>query len=152
MEGPFVPSDAVAEAREEYMRIQTHNYWRDDLTAKCEHQLKTYKRSLGADRYFQEEFKELTTVLVTLRQSPLNEAGNWDMPWVLDQKIHANYDSVIDKIRYELQTKRGFNYEYLSVTAPTEWAGTPHIHILIYVEDPSANAGRINCSQISYAR
>jgi hypothetical protein len=77
----------------------------------------------------------LTTVMLTRRVSPLDEDGEWITPW--ESGTMLNGGSVRRDVGRRLNYHLGdLEYEYAAVTAPTNQAGTPHEHILLWINDP----------------
>ena len=126
----------VAEAGETYLKVQRSNWNSEDYTSKYErHLFETYPRILEADRHFQMQYDGLTTVMLTRRLSPLDDAGNWLTPWACNEMLHGGgvHRSVRDTLGYHLGD---FEFEWVAVTAPTRSAGTPHEHIYLWIDDP----------------
>jgi len=114
-----------------------------------------YAQTMEADRQCREQFGDgLTTVLVSLRLSPITNGGDgqnrqWVPPLLLDDSLHVGWEKFRRKATYRLN-RDGFNYEYVRVVAGTDdpnppegrVGATPHLHALFYVEDPEDEINR----------
>jgi hypothetical protein len=140
LRGPFVEGGealTVGEARDSYCKIERSNYHSDNPKeqAKCKKGLKKYWRILEGGRRLRERYGDrLTMGMVTRRLSPLDDSGEWLTPWECNEMLHggAIHRSMRDAWRYQL---KNYNYKWVRVTAGTRTAGTPHEHILFWVED-----------------
>jgi len=93
-----------------------------------------YRRGMGLDRQLLTEYKNTTTVLLSLRMSP-PDAGRLTMLTAL--KTAA--DATINQLRYRLQDAPDApcdadKWEYIAVFAGTEELATPHLHIYVWVD------------------
>lgn len=132
---------SVEEAAETYLKVQKHNWNRDDVTSKHErHKKEIYTKIHQADRHFQHEYDGLTTAMITRRLSPLDENGDWLTPWECDELLHSDevHSSFRRALDYQLDS---YDYEWIAVTAPTTSAGTPHEHVYIWIDDPNNTTG-----------
>jgi len=137
---PFITDngqvETVADAGETYLKVVRSNWNEKGVTSKHErHKSRIYPRILHADRHFQEEYDGLTTVMLTRRLSPIDDANNWLTPWESNEMLHGGsiHRSVRRALSYQLDD---FDFEWVAVTAPTESAGTPHEHIYLWIDDP----------------
>jgi len=127
----------LKEAKRVYLAYQRAAYNSDDKRTSrySDHRYGQYPRILSADRYFQNKYEDLTTVLFTRRIWPKDIHGDWIEPYLLDESLHAPL--VMRKIRksinYQLQN---FDFEWVRVTATTKTAATPHEHRVFWIDDP----------------
>jgi len=130
----------VKRASEAYLRYQRAAWNRPADTSTYERALETYAGLLEADRQLRRDYDGLTTVMITRRLSPLDDNGGWLPPIAIDSQLQdsAAKRSFTRSIRYHL---RGFEFEYLGVTATTDSAATPHEHVLVWIEDPDDTIG-----------
>lgn len=127
----------VARAKEAYIRYQASAYRSDDRTSLCERAMSTYGHIMESERRLQRKYdREVTTVMLTRRQSPLDDSGDWIPPVTLHGRLANTWASIRNAIDYRLD-KHGLDYEYLALTAYTESCATPHQHILLWVDDPN---------------
>lgn len=127
---------SVERARE-INRVYQHAKWiAENRTSGYErHRSQLYPRILSADRYFRSKWEGLTTAMMTRRIEAANEDGEYDDPYTLDAVLHT--PGVKDKMRKSLNYGlRGFDFERVRVTAPTESAATPHEHWYLWIHDP----------------
>lgn len=121
-----------------YLRIQVPVHRRDNHYSKAQKQDRDYRRICETDRRLrQEEYNDLTTVLISLRVSP-REEGEWVNPYRLDTALHEPWDDLYARLRYQL---RDYEWEYCAVTEGTEWFATPHLHIHLWIDDPDDEIG-----------
>ena len=137
---PLVADDgravSVREAGETYLKTQRWNWESDQYTSMYErHRYQVYPRILEADRHFRDAFDDLTTVMLTRRLSPLDDADRWLTLWECNEMLHGGsvHRSIRNALDYQLAP---LEYEWLAVTAPTRSAGTPHEHIYMWIDDP----------------
>lgn len=133
----------IARAKEAYVRYQSASHQSPERTGAYERHVGKYANILEADRRLQREYEGLTTAMVTRRQSPLDEHGEWIKPVSLHSRLSDTFASIRKSLSYHLDRKHGFDdWEYLAVTAMTDTAATPHQHILLWVEDPADDLHR----------
>jgi hypothetical protein len=136
---PFITDngrpETVAKAGETYLKVVRSNWNDNNHTSKHERHLKgLYSRILDVDRHFQMQYDDVTTVMLTRRLSPLDDANNWLTPWECNEMLHG--ESIHRSIRNALDHNLGaFEFEWVAVTAPTTSAGTPHEHIYLWIDD-----------------
>lgn len=108
------------------------------MTSKLQDARRRYARLRDGDAYLQAEMDGLTTVLISLRLSPVDpDSGLLLTPWQLSEDLFQNLGSVMDAVRYTLGQKHGFRYEWARVISGTEGYATPHCHLYLYVQDPN---------------
>lgn len=122
---------SVKRAREVYARYIGSRF-KNGEPSKVNDSLKQYWTILEADRQYQEEF-DLTTVMVSLRLSPLDDDDQWIHPLTLVEMLYTPRESVMNAFRYHLDE---FEWKYVAVTAGTEYCATPHIHFYFWIDDP----------------
>jgi hypothetical protein len=132
----------IARAKEAYVRYQSASHQTAERTGAYERHLGKYATILEADRRLQRAYSGLSTAMLTRRQSPLDEHGEWIPPVSLHSRLADTFASIRKSLSYHLGRKGGFTYEYLAVTAMTDSAATPHQHIVLWVEDPADDLHR----------
>lgn len=133
----------IARAKEAYVRYQSASHQSPERTGAYGRHLGKYANILEADRRLQRAYEGLTTAMMTRRQSPLDEHGEWIPPVSLHSRLADTFASIRKSLSYHLGRKHGFDdWEYLAVTAMTDTAATPHQHVVIWVEDPAGELHR----------
>jgi len=117
-----------------YKRLEIPNFRSEDHSSKAEQQLSIYREICATDRRLRREYSDMTTALLTLRVTP-RQNDEWVSPWRLDEALHSPWSDVYDRLRYELSTYGGFDWEYCAVTEGTDWFATPHRHVLCWIDD-----------------
>lgn len=57
----------------------------------------------------------------------------WRHPVTIDLQLHTPIEKVRERLRYQLED---FEWSYVWLVSGTDSAATPHLHWLVYVEDP----------------
>ncbi len=125
----------IERAKEAYVRYQSASHQHAERTSAYERHLAKYASIMEADRRLQRAYSGLSTAMLTRRQSPLDEHGEWIKPVSLHSRLADTFASIRKSLNYHLGRKHGLEWEYLAVTAMTDSAATPHQHILLWVED-----------------
>jgi len=147
----------VERAAEIYYRYQLAAYHREDWTSRLERVSDDYGRYMAGERRLLDDIDSPSTALLSLRLSPL-EGGSgsvrdnyeikptnstrqqtttetgWIEPTRLDDRINDSWATVRRQLSRHL-SEFG-EWQYVTVTATTTSAATPHQHILLYVSDP----------------
>lgn len=132
----------VETARKVYAKFKTARFANEDTPcATVTNTRSHYRTILDADRRRRRQYDALTTVLLSLRLSPTDDAGEWLSPVSLDVALTESWSGgtgrgVRGKIQYEIGTKLGLDYDYVAVTAGTRDSATPHLHVLLWIDDP----------------
>ena len=126
---------SVGKSGEIYRAYAVAETQRPDWTDRRSRARNRYRRVMNADRRFRREF-DLTTVLLSLRLSPITDDGRWHSSLRLDTWLHEPASLIRKALRYQIKRKRGLDYEYVTVTAGTSVCATPHRHILLWIDDP----------------
>jgi hypothetical protein len=127
----------IARANEAYVRYQSASHQSPERTGAYERHVGKYANILEADRGLQRAYSGLSTAMLTRRQSPLDEHGEWITPVSLHSRLADTFASIRDTLNYHVGRKHGFEWEYLAVTAMTDSSATPHQHLVLWVEDPA---------------
>lgn len=127
----------IERAKEAYVRYQSASNQSDTRTSRYQRALSTYRHILEADRLLQCQYDDLSTAMVTRRQSPLDDSDDWIPPVTLHSRLANTFDSVRKAIHYRLARKHGLDYEYVALTAHTTSCATPHQHIVLWIDDPA---------------
>lgn len=91
---------------------------------------KKYRRIVETDRRCQSEFTDLTTCMLSLRQSP-QVSGEWVPPLALLRELSETVRSyVIPALRRAIS----HDFEYCVVLAGTENFATPHAHVYLWID------------------
>jgi len=100
-----------------------------------------YARLMDRDRHVRREFgrASITTVLLTIRPSPVNDDGEWRNPMVLLRET-ANATQKLNETAMRYAKKDGHRVHTSYVVSGTAYWGTPHGHVLLYLEDPEDRA------------
>lgn len=126
----------VRRASEAYLRYQRNAEKGGEWPSLLERTRNRYGRLIDADTKVRDDMTDPTLLFLSLRLSPIrreNGRRRWIPPVALDSRLTDSWDNVYDNLRNQL---REYQYEYVFVTAATRSAGTPHRHVLVYVEDP----------------
>jgi hypothetical protein len=156
----------VERAGRAYYVYQIAQHRRDDWTSKLDMTVAQHGQYLDGERtLLTEELDNVSTALLSLRPRPVGdppdmdsedddyglmsenpsatqtdasntESRRWRSPVSIDWQLHQPIKKVRAKLRYQLHDKRDFEFEYVWVVAGTDSAATPHLHLLVYVEDP----------------
>ncbi|MXR50660.1 hypothetical protein GRX03_03425 [Halovenus sp. WSH3] len=139
--------------------VATHD--RDDRTSKVEKTAKQHGRYLDGEReLLTEHYDDPSTALLSFRPRPIGDAPDpehrdsgdnygptvesqsvqhsdgkrrWRYPTTVDYQLHQPIRKVYEKLYQQL---RDFSWSYVWVVSGTDSAATPHLHWLIYVDDP----------------
>jgi hypothetical protein len=123
----------LKQAREAYLVYQVASHNADDRTSTLERTRIKHGKLLGAGRDIYQRFEDVTQIFLSLRLSPISSSGYWLEPVKLDNRLHGSWANVRDVLSYHLQS---YDSEYVTITATTTSAATPHRHVLVYVDDP----------------
>lgn len=78
-----------------------------------------------------------TTILLSFRLSPLRDGRAVPMLELRDQ-LSQTWGTARDRITYTLRSNPDVHdYEYVWVVSGTEQWATPHLHVLVYADDPT---------------
>ncbi|WP_423751095.1 hypothetical protein [Salinirarus marinus] len=106
-------------------------------TSKLRQARQRYAKLRDADAYFKIDMTGVTTVMISLRQSPVDpETGRVVTPYQQGEDLFQNMTAVMDSIRYALSQKRGFDVEWARIISATRQWATPHCHLYLWVDDP----------------
>jgi len=131
----------VERATEVYVRYQAAAHHSTDRTSLYERAVSTYGNLMESERLLKREYDDLSTVMLTRRQSPLDDSGDWIPPVTLHGRLANTWGSIRDAINYRLG-KHGLEYEYVALTAYTESCATPHEHIVLWIDDSNDTVNR----------
>ena len=130
---------SVEEAGEVFGRFAYGEY-RDPTEKRRLHQgRQNYARLMGRDRHARQKFgSSITTVLLTIRPSPRDKHG-WRVPMALLRET-ANATQKLNETAKRYAKEEGFGVETSYVVSGTKVYGTPHGHVLLYLDDPDDRA------------
>lgn len=114
--------------------------WHDTRRSRTRY---AFKRILHSDRKFRQKFDDFHTALVSLRVCP----EDWPLATLFDSVASVGRDA-IKRINHYLD-----DWGYASVMAGTDRYGTPHLHVLFWVDgevtpetfEPMVNYFVTNC-------
>jgi hypothetical protein len=101
-----------------------------------------YGRILRGERELLVRYDDLHTALITLT-APVRGSDGPHLPIDRHRAIMDAYAPVRRKLNYELEEKRGLEYEYIAINGPTrdgQALGHDHIHIALYVDGVISNS------------
>ena len=124
----------IADAREEQKRVIRHevNEGGDGGLGRTNYQ---YARIIRGDVFLREQQESTTTMMITLRQSPLDSNDKPIPPVTLRDRLSVSWQQVRGSVRSKLNY-RNLPYEYILVASGTKQWATPHLHIYYYIDDP----------------
>lgn len=125
-------------ARTVYLKYKRKEMNRSDMTSPLDRLRGLYGNVLDAERQLMDEMESPSLIFLSLRQSPIREQ-NGEREWIKPLRLCSELNKPWSNVRRTLQRKlSGFpRWEYVTVTGYTRSAGTPHMHVLVYVEDKS---------------
>jgi len=96
---------------------------------------RSYKSLMDRDRHVRRRFghSNVTTVLLSLRPRPRTADGSWRVPTELTREVTNVTQRTLAKLRRDLGGQYPFEASY--VVAGTRVFGTPHGHIICYLDD-----------------
>lgn len=96
-----------------------------------------YARLLYGDRRLQERYNGLTSVLLTFRLSPTTDEDRLRPPLVMHDQLSGTWSKAYQRLSGRYGILDDYEYEYVRVYSGTETFATPHLHLLLHVDDPS---------------
>jgi hypothetical protein len=116
----------VRRAKEAYVRYHSASHQHAERTSAYRRHLGKYASIMEANRRLLRSYSRLSTAMLTRRQSPLDEYGEWIPPVSLHSRLADTFASIRKSLRYHLGRKHGFEWQSLAVTAMTDSATTLH--------------------------
>jgi hypothetical protein len=124
------------DAREVWLGCKYREMNEDGLTSPLDWLTDQYGHVLDAERELMDEMENPSTMLLSLRQSPIREdAGRreWIQPLRLRSQLNKPWKNVRTMLNRHLSEYP--RHEYVRLTGYTDSAATPHYHVLVYVQD-----------------
>lgn len=98
----------VARAKEAYVRYQSAGHQTAERTSAYGRHVGKYASIMESDRRLQRAYEGLTTAMLTRRQSPLDDHGEWIKPVSLHSRLADTFASIRKSLSYHLGRKGGF--------------------------------------------
>lgn len=126
----------LSKAREQYLGLKHNQMNTDGWYSPLDRAKDLYGRALGGERELMEQIANPSLLFLSLRQSPVeyDRGRRWIEPLRLRSELNKAWGNVRQTLYRKLS---GYDrYEYVWVCSYTRSAATPHLHVLVYVDDP----------------
>jgi hypothetical protein len=135
VDGEQVPMK-LSEAREQYLSLKYNQMETDGWYSPLDRAKDLYGRALGGERKLVDEIQNPSLLFLSLRQSPVeyNRGRRWIEPLRLRSELNKAWGNVRQTLYRKLS--KFDRWEYVWVCSYTRSAATPHLHVLVYVDDP----------------
>ncbi len=135
VDGDQVPMK-LSDAREQYLGLKHNQMNTDGWISPLDRAKDLYGRALGAERELMDEIANPSLLFLSLRQSPVeyDRGRRWIEPLRLRSELNKSWKNVRQTLYRKLSGHD--RYEYLWVCSYTRSAASPHLHVLVYVDDP----------------
>jgi len=130
---------SVEEAGEVFGRFAYAEHGDPTAKRRLNQGRQNYRRLMERDRHARQKFgRSITTVLLTIRPSPQDKRG-WRVPITLCRET-ANATQKLNETAKRYAKEEDFGVESSYVVSGTTVWGTPHGHVLLYLDDPDDRA------------
>ena len=126
----------LSEAREQYLSLKYNQMETDGWYSPLDRAKDLYGRALGGERELMEQIANPSLLFLSLRQSPVEyDRGR---QWIEPLRLRSELNKAWGNLRQTLYRKlSGYDrWEYVWLCSYTRSAATPHLHVLVYVDDP----------------